>query len=316
VVSSYVDGGIALEAAPYDREGWRTLQEGWWWHLAAMVAFPPYAIVALVVWQRPGGQPLGRRVAWAVLAVIGAVLLVGIGAFVVFSRRWYWWHRTRALPTQIAGSRHRAGSGSARAAELGGELVDRLTGAGRRLPRHDVALPLIGAPWGPLRDQVAGAAARVDALARRADGPEAAVVARASLEATAAVQTPRHTAGRAAHAEAAQGAIDRAVLVTDLAEIDARRGDPADLAAARLALREQLVVVDRVAATLARTEGQLRRLAAQSGEVAARAEELVWSPIEALAPDTRGLELVTDELVAIRRALELVEQLDPARGAA
>lgn len=316
VVRSYVDGGIGLVTSPYDADGWRSVREGWWWHAAAMVAFPPYAVVALVVWQRPSGQSLRRRIAWAVLISLGAVLLVGIGAFAVFSRRWYWWHRTQAHPRQVAGARRTGGPAATTAADAGRHLVDRVTGAGRRLPRHDVALPLIDAPWGPLRDQVAGAATRVAALAQQADGPAAAVVARASIEVAAAFETAFDAAGRAAHAEVAHRAVDRERLVSDLAALDAASGDPADLDAARRALHEQLAIADRVAEELARTEGRLRRLAAQSGEVAARAEELVWSPIEPSAPDTRGLELVTDELVAVRRALDEVEQLDPARGAA
>jgi hypothetical protein len=311
----YVDGGIALVSSPYRRDEWTSIREGWWWHLAAMVAFPPYAVVALVIWQRPSSQPLARRVAWAVLVVLGALAIVGLGAFVAFSRRWYWWHRAEARPEQVARSVRSGGPLARRAAEAGRRLVDQVTGVGRRPPRPGQPLPLLAAPWGPLRDQVAAAAARVDALAR-AEGSVAEVVARASHEATAAFEAAVDAAARAAQADAAQRAVDREVLLVELAALDVALGDPADLAAARAALREQLAISDRVAATLAGTEGRLRRLAAQSGEVAARAEELVWAPVAPLAPDARGLEVVTDDLVAVRRALEQVHELDRASGAA
>lgn len=314
--TSYVDGGIALVASPYDPVRWRTVREAWWWHATAMVLFPPYAVVALVRWQRPSGQPAARRVAWAVLVTIGALLLVGLGAFVVFSRRWYWWHRAGARPEAVASARRSGGPVAHRAAELGRRFVDLITGEARRRPRPGTSLPLLGAPWGPLRDQVAGAAARVDALRPHAEGAVVAVVVRASEETAAAFEAALDTAGRAANAEAAQLSVDRHALAADLAALETSPGDPVDLELARRALREQLHVADRVADSLARTEGRLRRLAAQSGEVAARAEELVWAPIEGLAPDPRGLELVTDQLVAVRHALEQVEQLDPARGIA
>lgn len=316
LVSSYVDGGVALVASPYDRGRWQPLREGWWWHVAAMVLVPPYAVVALVVWQRPSGQGLARRTVWAVLAVLGALSVVGLGAFVLFSRRWYWWHRAGVGPEQVACAPSSGGPLAHRAADVGRRLADLVTREGRRPLRPGMALPLLGAPWGPLRDQVATAAVRVHQLGGSALGPAADVVGRASREAAAAFEAAREISWRAAQADASQEAVAREVLAADLMSLGEAAGDPEDLELARRSLHAQLAVVERVDDALARTEGRLRRLAAQAGEVAARAEELVWSPTSSLTPDTRGLEHVTDELASVRIALEQVHQLDLEVGVA
>jgi hypothetical protein len=315
-VADYVDGGVALVAAPYDPESWRSVREGWWWHVAAMVVFPPYAVVALAMWQRPSGQPLARRVAWAVLVTLGALVLVGLGAFVRFSRRWYWWHRRQDEVAAIATSAPCGGPLAHRAAEAGGRLVERVTTTDRPRLGPGLALPWLPAPWGSLRDRVAGAALRLHEVAPDAEGPSADVVARAAQELAAACWSAARSAERAARAERPLQGIDPALVALELGLLSTASGDAIDLDAARRALHEQSATARRMAETLARTEGRLRRLAAQAGEVAARAEELVWAPSTAMELDLHSLESVTDQLASVRSALDQLDELELATGAA
>jgi hypothetical protein len=316
LVTNHVDGGVALVSAPYDGPGWATVREGWWWHVLAMVAFPPYAVVALVVWQRPSGQPLVRRLAWAVLATLGALLLVGLGAFVLFARRWYWWHRAQAEVEAVATAPPAGGPLAQRAAEVGAAVIDAVCPSDRRHLRPGLSLAWIPAPWGPLRDQVAAAAVRVQRVAPHGAGPAADVVARSATELRAAFEQAVASAGRAAQAERLLRTFDEHQAASDLDVLATSPGDPVDLELARRSVHAQRLVVQRVAASLAGTEGRLRRLAAQAGEVAARAEELVWAPGGAAALEVRGLDAVTDQLAAVRSALDELDQLEVVTGAA
>jgi hypothetical protein len=320
--AGYVDGGSALVRGAYSSTEWAQVREGWWWHVVAMVLVPPYAVVALTVWQRPSGQPLLRRVGWATLAAAGALLVVGLPAFVLFSRRWYWWHRMGASPEAVAASPAVGGPLALRAAAAGERVVDAVAGTTRRAPAPGHALPLLDAPWGQLRDRVAVAALRVRALRGEATGPVTAAVARAEQETSAAFLAASRVAGRAARAQRANRAVERAGLVQELARLSSAadgpsgvHGDADDLAAAVDALEAQLAVADRVTDALEQLEGQLHRLAAQAGEAAARAEELVWCPSTPLASEMASLVAVTDELTAIREALDAVSDLDVALAA-
>src|SRR4051794_36483689 len=97
-----VDGGAVLIAKPYDAEEWAEVRTAWWWHTVGMSLLSPvYPVVALTAWQAPSGQSLARRLVWAVTLTFSAMLIVGLPAFYIFSRRWYYLNRTQTDPADV-----------------------------------------------------------------------------------------------------------------------------------------------------------------------------------------------------------------------
>jgi len=320
-VRRYVDGGrVLLIPRPYTDAQWSVVREGWWWHTAAMaLLLPAYPIVALTVWQRPSGQALARRAVWAVLLTVGALALVGLPAFVLFSRRWYWRYRTDTTVVGLDGDVWGAEWGDEptrgywrRVAQAGARLADAVDSLAKRtaVAKPPVAVPLLAEPWGSLRDEAVAATLRIAAANSRAEGVVAPAIERAATEARSVLVVADRIATMAAEAE-------RALRRRRASDVDARlsavaegHGDPGDLAAARHSLEEELEVLARIAATLERTEGKLHRMVAHLAEAAARADELVLCPPGAPSIELDRLTDALDDLVAIRRALDEVERAD------
>lgn len=311
----WIDGGSVFVERPYSDAQWASVRHAWWWHSAGMLCFPPfYSIPALTVWQAASGQPFWRRVTWATVLTLGALLLIGLPAFVVFSRRWYWLYRTETSPS-AAGVGNRppeASRGYFEWVAVGGAaLADRL---GRQSPRPTTeGLPL-GEPWASLHREAEDAAQRIRSARVRATGPAVPAIAHAESEATAAHLAAHQAASRAAEIEHARRSMDAERIEARLSELDRRGRDDDDWAAARLSLREQLATVERMAATLDKLEGRLHRICAQLGEAAARAEELALCPPGSTTAPA-DLTTAVDRLVAIRHGLEQVQAELPGTSA-
>ncbi|MCB0962408.1 MAG: hypothetical protein KDA98_03770, partial [Acidimicrobiales bacterium] len=248
-VRRYADGATVLVRRPQAGATWTEVREGWWWHLAGMVLVPvAYPVAALTVWQQPSRQPLARRLAWATLLTLGAYLLVGLPAFVVFSQRWYALHRSATTPEDagLADVDPAAASGYyGTVATVGRRIVDAVTGV---LPGADVpvAVPMLAEPWGSLRDEAATAARRLDRLDVVALGPAGPAVARARGEAVAAFGSVARTAAQGAAVDQVLTGMDTEALERRLVELEGRRGSADDLAAAHRSLRDQLAIAERL----------------------------------------------------------------------
>lgn len=302
-----IDGGAVFVERPYTDFQWASVRRGWWWHSAGMLFFPPfYPIAALTAWQAASRQPIWRRVTWATVLTLGAVLLIGLPAFVVFSRRWYWLYRTKTSPS-AAGVGNRppdASRGHLEWVAVGGAaLADRLGSQPRPPTTGGVSL---GEPWASLRREAGDAAQRIRAARARATGPAVAVIAHAESEATAAHLTAHRAASRAAEIEHARQSMDAERIEARLSELGRRGRDDDDWAVARRSLREQLATVERLGASVDKLEGQLHRVCAQLGEAAARAEELALCPPGSTAAPA-DLTTTVDRLAAIRHGLDQVQ---------
>jgi hypothetical protein len=331
----FVDGGAVLRVRPYTEAQWLQVRKAWWWHTAGMVfVLPYYAVIALTLWQDTSRQPLLRRAVWAGLLTVGALFLVGIPPFVVFSRRWYWMYRTRTDPVAAGVPTGRPGATSdlfELVAAKGAELADWVEGLGgrrtarpigpARVPPRPVAAPratpgpatrdditrrTFPEPWASLVVDAARAVDRIRWASTQTQGPSAARIADAHREASAAADLAWHLAVRAGQITSAVGAMDIDGKERRFAALDHAAADPADIAATRRSLAEQRDAAERMQSAIPRLLGQLERLVAQLGEAAARAEELAFGTH---APDTRSLGLTNaiDGLVAIRSALDTVD---------
>lgn len=300
----WIDGGSVFVERPYTDAQWASVRRAWWWHSAGMLFFPPYySIAALTVWQAASGQRFWRRVTWATVLTVGAVLLIGLPAFVVFSRRWYWLYRTKTSPSAAGvGSRPPdASRGHLEWVAVGGAaLADRLS----RQPGPPTPEGLSpGEPWASLHREAEDATQRIRSARARATGPALTAIAHAESEASAANDAAHRAASRAAEIEQARRSMDAERIEARLSELDLRGRDDDDWAAARRSLREQLATVERMAAAVDKLEGQLHRICAQLGESAARAEELALCPPGSTAAPA-DLTSAVDRLVAIRHGLE------------
>jgi hypothetical protein len=328
----FVDGGAVLLVRPYTEAQWPQVRKAWWWHTAGMYfLFPYYPMVALTIWQGPSRQPLRRRIVWAGLVTVGALLLVGIPAFVVFSRRWYWMYRTRTNPVaaRLPTGRPDAPVGSFDwVATKGAALADRFGHGPARRPvgparvpplplaaprvalgpaaRDDTTRRTFPEPWASLVVDAARAVDRIRWASTQTRGPSVARIADAHREASAAADTAWHLAMRAGQITSAIGAMDIEAKERRFAALDHAAADPADIAAASRSLAEQREAAERMQSAVPRLLGQLQRLVAQLGEAAARAEELAFGTY---TPDARSLGLTNaiDGLVAIRSALDTVD---------
>ncbi len=303
-----IDGGAVFVERPYTDAQWASVRRAWWWHNAGMLFFPPfYPIAALTAWQAASGQPIWRRVTWATVLTLGAVLLIGLPALVVFSRRWYWLYRTKTSPSAagVGNLPPDASRGYLEWVAVGGAaLADRLGSQPR--PPTTAGLSL-GEPWASLHREAGDAAQRIRTARARATGPAVAAIAHAESEATAAHLAAHRAANRAAEIERARRSMDAERIEARLSELDRRgRDDDDDWAAARRSLREQLATVERMAATVDKLEGQLHRICAQLGEAAARAEELALCPPGSTTAPA-DLTTAVDRLAAIRHGLEQVQ---------
>lgn len=299
-----IDGGAVFVERPYTDFQWASVRRAWWWHSAGMFFFLPfYPIAALTAWQATSRQPIWRRVTWATVLTLGAVLLIGLPAFVVFSRRWYWLYRTKTSPS-AAGVGNRppdASRGHLEWVAVGGAaLADRL-GSQPRPPTTEGLS--VGEPWASLHREAGDAAQRIRTARARATGPAVAAIAHAESEATAAHLAAHRAASRAAEIEHARQSMDAERIEARLSELDRRGGDDDDWEVARRSLREQLATVERMAASVDKLEGQLHRICAQLGEAAARAEELALCPPGSTAAPT-DFTTAVDRLAAIRHGLE------------
>lgn len=311
----WIDGGSVFVERPYTDAQWASVRRAWWWHSAGMLFFPPYyAIPALTIWQAASGQRFWRRVTWATALTLGALLLIGLPAFVVFSRRWYWLYRTKTSPSAAGvGSRPPdASRGYLEWVAVGGAALADWLG---RQPRPPTTEGLsLGEPWASLHLEAEDAAQRIRSARARATGPAVPAIAHAESEATAAHFAAHRAASRAAEIEHARRSMDAERIEARLAELDRRgRGDD-DWAAARQSLREQLATVERMAAAVDKLEGQLHRTCAQLGEAAARAEELALCPPGSTAAPA-DLTTAVDQLAAIRHGLEQVQAELPGTSA-
>lgn len=316
-----IDGGAVLAARPYSDSQWTDVRVAWWVHTAgAVCVFPIYALVTLTIWQAPSRQSLGRRLLWSTMLVLGAAVVIGIPAYVVFSRRWYWLYRSRLAPADagVGASPPVAGRSYFEAVAVAGaafadRVAERTRAATRPVERpRTESSPTEGwpEPWGSLLHEAGYAAHRIQAARLRSTGPAASAVEQAEQEAVAAHAAAVDGANRALEIERTHRNMGADRLQARLAELERRddRGDDWD--AARQSLREQLAAAQRMAATVSQLEGQLHRIAAQLGEAAARAEELALCPPGA-EPTLDGLTGSVDRLASIRHGLQQVADVSP-----
>jgi hypothetical protein len=345
VPARYIDGGAVLRAKPYEYAQWRPIRRAWWWHTVGMYFLVPYyPVVALTIWQRPSGQPVGRRVAWASVLTLSAVLVVGLPAFVVFSRRWYWLYRTQADPAAAGVPTERSYDKRgffAWCATTGADLVDRLMRrfAARSAPPPALASaprpapppapppaplarptspasytarpvqrpnPGFDEPWSSLVVEATRAVERIRQAAVRAQGPSVARIDDALREASVASETAWQVAARARDIEAALRSMHLDAMEHRLTALETSGGDPADVDAVRRSLAVQHESADRMRATVTRLLGQLERLVAQLCEAATSADELALG-IRSSGDPAPGLTRAIDGLAAIRSALDTVE---------
>jgi hypothetical protein len=253
---TYVDGGVVLDTCPYRPDQWRTVRRAWWWHTAAMLVlgFPLYAVAALTWWQRSSRQPPLRRLLWALLMTVAALLVVGLPAYVSFSRRWYWYWRSgtapatnRLVPTDrppmVASNRWVALKGAA--------LIDVLLGeqspAGRATPP---LAPGLEPPWAELVAEAEAARARVQRAAARTRGPGANAVSAAQSEAASAVASSHRLAARAMDIQATLRSMNLGDVRRRLEQIDRDPEPSPDLQAAARSLAGQLATAARLTGAL------------------------------------------------------------------
>lgn len=299
-----IDGGAALIARPYDDREWKSVSKAWWWHTAGMVLLPPwYSLVALTVWQGPSRQRVARRVVWATALTLGSLLLIGLPAMVIFSRRWYWMYRTRTAPEDVGvgDARPDASAGYLAWVAVGGRsLADRIT---RRPPQIEHVV--FGEPWASLIGDAAHAVERIERAVGRSSGPATKPMIAALTEATAGVAAAHRVGRQASDVEAALQGLGIERVEQRLRSLDTRDGSD-DVDATKRALSEQIATATRMRDFVTRLENQLERLVAQLGEAAARADELSVCP-PSQVESTPDLSVAVDRLVAIRSALEAVE---------
>jgi hypothetical protein len=306
----FVDGGAALVARPYTPYQWPDVSRGWWWHQLGMFGLAPiYPVIALTVWQRPSGQPLARRIIWALAMTLGASLLIGLPAAIMFSRRWYWLYRTGTDPEEVGvgATTPDAASGYLGWVAVGGStLADRLT----RRPDSTPELPRgpVHEPWASLLGEATRAVARIERAVERCTGPATKPMVGALKEATAAVAAAHRVAVQASEVEEALTGLGVERVEQQLRTLEASTTTSADVDATKRALSEQLATASRMRDFLTTLEQQLQRLVAQLGEAAARADELaVCPPGEVGSPLAPDMTEAVDRLAAIRSALEAVE---------
>src|SRR6476620_2472413 len=179
----FVDGGSALLHRPYRTDEWAPVRKAWWWHTVGMIwLLPFYSVVALTLWQRPSRQSLGRRALWSTAMTVAALSVIGLPAFVAFSRRWYWLYRVDGDPELRGVGARQDGPASgylAWFASTGASLTDAIVG-GSPAPPPPPPLP---DQWQALVTEAAAGEARLRAAASRATGPSAAAINRAAQEA-------------------------------------------------------------------------------------------------------------------------------------
>lgn len=315
-----VDGGAVLLVRPYEAEQWSEVSRAWWWHTVGMLlVLPWYALVALTVWQMPSHQTLLRRIAWASMLTLGALALVGIPPFVLFSRRWYWIWRSNADPAAVGvpvvrpdpslGAYHWIAAHGAKVADRLGER--RLAASGRALSNRALnweaaARQAFADPWASLVVEAGAARDRISRAAGRSTGPAAARIHAALREAASAADLAWTLAAQASSISVAVDAAPTSVTAERLAELDTSSSRSPDVEATRTSLREQLATVERMQLRARDLQEKLRRLVTQIGEAAIKAEEL---SVGASAPDARtpGLTDAVDGLTSIRVAIEAVE---------
>jgi len=317
-----VDGGAVLLVRPYSTEQWSEFRQAWWWHTVGMLLLLPwYALVALTVWQMPSQQTLLRRVAWASMLTLGAIALVGIPPFVVFSRRWYWIWRSNVAPADVGvpAVRPDPSLGAYWIAAHGADLADRL---GQRqlaaASRHTLSRrnqnnweaaarqASFTEPWAPLVAEAGSARDRISLAASRSMGPAAVRIHAAHREAASAADLAWTLAEQVSSISLAVAAAPTSLATERLAELDASASRSSDVEATRTSLREQLATVERMELRVRDLQESLRRLVTQLGEAAIKAEEL---SVGASAPNARtpGLTDAVDGLTSIRVAIESVE---------
>ena len=317
-----VDGGAVLLVRPYSTEQWSEFRQAWWWHTVGMLLLLPwYALVALTVWQMPSQQTLLRRVAWASMLTLGAIALVGIPPFVVFSRRWYWIWRSNVAPADVGvpavrpdpslGAYHWI---AAHGADLADRLGQRQLAAASRhtLSRRNqnnweaAARQAFTEPWASLVAEAGSARDRISLAASRSMGPAAVRIHAAHREAASAADLAWTLAEQVSSISLAVAAAPTSLATERLAELDASASRSSDVEATRTSLREQLATVERMELRVRDLQESLRRLVTQLGEAAIKAEEL---SVGASAPNARtpGLTDAVDGLTSIRVAIESVE---------
>lgn len=333
---TFVDGGAVLLTPVYTEAQWPEVRRAWWWHTVGMYVFFPYAVAALAVWQEPSRQPFRRRVVWAGFLTLGALLVVGIPPFVVFSRRWYWMYRTRTDPVAAGlpiGRSEARSDPFGWVASKGAALADRFGHGPRRIPAAPVPSRLVAAqapvrvapapvrtpvrrddmtrrtfpePWSSLLVDAARAVDRIRWASTQAGGASAARIAEAHREASGAADAAWSLATRAGQITNTVRSMDIESKERRFAALDHAAADPADVAAARRSLAEEREAAERMQSAVPRLLGQLERLVAQLGEAAARAEELALGTYAPGSPSA-GLTNAIDGLVAIRSALDTVD---------
>jgi hypothetical protein len=310
--AGYLDGGAVLVDRVYRDLEWRPVRAAWWWHTLAMVTFamallPVYSVVALTIWQAPSRQPLVRRALWATLLTLAAMFVIGLPAFVVFSRRWYWPWRTHVPPERVGVGRRPPDPSRSHfewVATQGAALANAVTA---RLDRNDRAeSESLGPRWDSYVADAASSASRIMAARHLADRSAAPAILLAEREAAAARYAAQYGANKAAAIDRTRRSINTDQIHERLAVLDRSNGRTEDLAAARESLQAQLATAERMTAAVDRLEGQLQRICAQLGDAAARAEELAVCPPGSTTSST-DLTAAVDHLTAIRHGLEDVE---------
>jgi len=244
---------------------------------------------------------------WSGAMTLAALSVIGLPAFVVFSRRWYWLYRADSDPELRGVGAREDGPASgylAWFASTGASLTDAIVGRSQAPPPPPPPLP---DQWQALVTEAAAGEARLRAAASRATGPSAAAIARAAQEAGQATAAVASVARHAAEVEAARHRIDVATIERRLAALDGDGDDTDDVGATRRSLEAQLATRRRMDDRMSRLRRQLERSAAQICEAAAQAEELsIYSPDVDAGP--APLADALDGLTAMREALEEVDR--------
>ena len=303
----FVDGGSALLHRPYRTDEWAPVRKAWWWHTVGMIwLLPFYSVVALTLWQRPSRQSLGRRALWSTAMTLAALSVIGLPAFVAFSRRWYWLYRVDGDPELRGVGARQDGPASgylAWFASTGASLADAIAGETQAPPPPPPPLP---DQWQALVTEAAAGEARIRAAALRASGPSAAAITRAAQEADQATAAVASVAHHAAEVDAARQRIDVVTIERRLAALGTD-SDDTDVGATRRSLEAQLATRRRMDDRMIRLQRQLERTAAQICEAAAQAEELsIYTPDVDAGP--APLVDAVDGLTAMREALEEVDR--------